>query len=188
MRLYSVALFLHVVGAMLLFITLTVEGITLRYLRRATTADQVQVWGSVAGLTGVIGPISAILVIVPGLYMLATTWGWVAWIATGLVGWLLIVVLGTFIGIRLNRGARTAAGQGLTGRSLEASLGYPLLLALWQTLVAMALGIVFLMTVKPAGGLPALVLVVAAAIGLASGVPQLRRTRSQNTANKESLT
>src|SRR3989442_1753622 len=109
MRLYSVALFLHVVGAMLLFITLTVEGITLRYLRRATTADQVQVWGSVAGLTGVIGPVSAILVIVPGLYMLATTWGWVAWIATGLVGWLLIVVLGTFIGIRLNRGARTPA-------------------------------------------------------------------------------
>ena len=35
MSLYSLALFLHVVGALLLFVTLTVEGVALRLLRRA---------------------------------------------------------------------------------------------------------------------------------------------------------
>ena len=39
MNLYSIALFVHVVGALLLFVTLTVEGVALRLLHRAATPE-----------------------------------------------------------------------------------------------------------------------------------------------------
>jgi hypothetical protein len=42
MTLYSIALFLHVVGALLLFVTLTVEGVALRQLHRAATTEGAQ--------------------------------------------------------------------------------------------------------------------------------------------------
>ena len=54
MTLYSIALFLHIVGAVVLFVLLTVEG-----LRQGTKG---------ARLNRIFGPISALLILVPGLY------------------------------------------------------------------------------------------------------------------------
>ena len=61
MTLYSAALFLHIVGALLLFVLLTVEGFSLRLGMPAARFNQVA------------GPISAMFVLFPGLYMVATT-------------------------------------------------------------------------------------------------------------------
>jgi uncharacterized SAM-binding protein YcdF (DUF218 family) len=55
MSLYSIALFLHIVGALLLFVLLTVEGFSLRQGRSAAAFNQVA------------GPISAVLILVPGI-------------------------------------------------------------------------------------------------------------------------
>src|SRR6478672_7911700 len=100
MTLYSIALFLHIVGALLLFVLLTVEGVT---LRNGTTG---------ARFNRVLGPISALLILVPGLFMVASGAGWQTWVGIGFVSWLLIAVIGTITGITLLRGslsARTAA-------------------------------------------------------------------------------
>ena len=48
MTLYSIALFLHVVGALLLFVTLTVEGVALLQVRRAATAEAAEGAAAVA--------------------------------------------------------------------------------------------------------------------------------------------
>jgi hypothetical protein len=169
MTLYRIALFVHVVGALLLFATLTVEGIGLRSLRRATTIDQARDGSSVARLTRVVGPSSALAILVPGLYMTASTWGWVAWIVMGLAGWLLIAVLGAVSGIRLTAVARAATEQGLAARERDArpQLRDPLFVASWLTRVALALGIVFLMTYKPnlEGALLALAAAAATGVG-----------------------
>ncbi len=151
MTLYRIALFVHVVGALLLFATLTVEGIGLRSLRRATTVDQARDGGSVVGLTRVVGPFSALAILVPGVYMTASTWGWVAWIIVGLAGWLLIAVLGIVNGIRLTAVSRAATEPGLATweRDARPQLRDPLFVASWLTRVALALGIVFLMTYRP---------------------------------------
>jgi hypothetical protein len=57
--LYSAAVFLHVVGAVLLFAALTVEGVSIRSLRRATTGEEVRAWSGAVGMNRVIGPLSA---------------------------------------------------------------------------------------------------------------------------------
>ncbi len=59
MTFYSIALFLHILGAVLLFVLLTVEGVT---MRQGTTG---------ARFNRLFGPISALLILGPGLYMVA---------------------------------------------------------------------------------------------------------------------
>lgn len=83
MTLYSLALFVHIVGALLLFTAFTSEGIALFHLRRSTTSAQVREWEGVAGLARIFGPASVVTILASGLAMMISTWGWVPWIAVG---------------------------------------------------------------------------------------------------------
>src|SRR5690348_17515645 len=91
MNLYSIALFVHVVGAVLVFVLLTVEGVG---LRSGTSAAQ---------LGRTLGPLSALAILVPGFYMAAQT-GWYAWTAAGLGAYAVIAALGAYTGIGVMRG------------------------------------------------------------------------------------
>src|SRR5439155_24589173 len=92
MTVYSIALFLHIVGAVLLFVLLTVEGVT---MGQGTAG---------ARFNRVFGPISALLILVPGVYMVAASAGWSAWVGVGLASWILIAVIGAITGISVLRG------------------------------------------------------------------------------------
>jgi hypothetical protein len=139
MSLYSLALFLHIVGALALFALLTIEGVSLRQGTRPPRISRV------------LGPISGLLVLIPGLYMSATSWGWQGWILVSLVSWLLIAAGGAFTGIRLMRGR-------LDRQTATVS---------WLVRIGVVLGVVFVMTVKPI----AVVAVAAVVTGaLAGGV------------------
>ncbi len=162
MTLYSIALFLHVVGALLLFVTLTVEGIALRQLYRAATTEYAQAAATLLRVNRIVGPLSALGVLVPGLYMTATTWGWVAWIVVALVSYVAIAVLGAVNGIRIQALERSHA--------LLTGIRNPIFLISWLTRVGIALGVVFLMTVKPGAAMAVLAVVVTAAAGAALGV------------------
>jgi len=162
MTLYSIALFLHIVGALLLFVTLTVEGIALRLLRRAVTTEAAQGSAALLRLNRIVGPLSALGVLIPGLYMTATTWGWVPWIVVGLVSWLVIAVLGAVNGVRILALERSQA--------LLTGIRNPIFLISWSTRVGTALGVVFLMTVKPGAAAAVLAVLLAAAVGAALAV------------------
>src|ERR1700682_4628746 len=100
MSLYSIALFLHIVGSLLLFVLLTVEGLALRQGFLA------------AHLNRVLGPISALTILVPGFYMTAAQWGWKGWIVVGVTAWVLIAVGGAATGISLLVGRLSTPGAG----------------------------------------------------------------------------
>ncbi|HYU64579.1 MAG TPA: hypothetical protein VEN12_12435 [Verrucomicrobiae bacterium] len=141
MTLYSAALFLHIVGALLLFVLLTVEGFSLRLGMPAARFNQVA------------GPISAVFVLFPGLYMVATTWGWKGWIAVGIASWVLIAVLGAITGVSVLRGRISVRTASLS----------------WSIRVGLATGVVFIMTVKPDLVLATLAVLAGALLGLAAG-------------------
>ena len=163
---YSVALFVHIIGALLLGTAFTVEGIGVFRLRRATTSAQVREWEGVTGLGRVFGPASVVAILASGLYMMVASWGWVPWIAVGLFAWVLIAVLGAVNGIRLTgivgrAGRDEAAIIALRGRSFVVS---------WMARVGIAVGVVFLMTNKPGLLWAVLAVLIAAALGAALGV------------------
>jgi hypothetical protein len=150
MSVYSISLFVHIVGALLLVVLLTIEGIALRQ-------------GFIAArLNRVLGPISAVTILVPGLYMTASQWGWKGWIAVGIAAWVLIAVAGAVTGISL-----------LAGR-----ISVPTAAASWAIRVGLAVGVTFIMTVKPDLFVSAVAVVFGAAIGGAAGLAGVRRLRS----------
>ena len=174
MILYPIALFLHVVGALLLFVTLTVEGVALRQLRRAMTADAAQGGAAMLRVNRIVGPLSALGVLIPGLYMTATSWGWVAWILVALISWLLIAVLGAVNGIRIVGLERT--------QLLLTEIRKPIFFISWLTRVGMAIGVIFLMTVKPGAVGAVLAILIATAAGAALGMVLSRARQSAQVA------
>jgi hypothetical protein len=170
MTLYSIALFLHVIGALLLFVTLTVEGVALRQLHRAVSTEAVQGAVAMLRLNRIVGPLSALGVLIPGLYMTTTSWGWVAWIVVALVSWVVIAVLGAVNGIRILALERSQA--------LPTGIRNPVFQISWLTRVGIASGVVFLMTVKPGAVAAVLAILISAAAGTALGIGLWKRRRT----------
>src|SRR5215831_6260144 len=133
MTLYSAALFVHIVGALLLFTAVTLEGIGLRQMRRASTPEHVREAAGIAGLARMVGPASLVGIAVPGLYMTVTSWGWVPWILVGLASWLLVGVSGAMNGIRLASIGRVAASSDeLLPAELGTRIGLAASLPTWR--------------------------------------------------------
>lgn len=141
MNLYSIALFAHIVGAILVFVLLTIEGLGLRF------------GFEYAQLNRILGPPSALLILVPGLYMMAAQWGWAGWIVTGIAAYVLIAGVGAYTGISVMRGR----------------MGRPAAVVSWLARIGMALGVAFVMTVKPSLAVSVTAVLVGVALGAAAG-------------------
>jgi hypothetical protein len=150
-----------------------VEGLALRLLSRAAVAEAAKGATAMLRLNRVVGPLSALGVLIPGLYMTATSWGWVPWIVVALVSWLVIAVLGAVNGIRIVALERSDA--------LLTGIRNPLFVISWITRLGIAMGVIFLMTVKPGGIAAVLVVLIAAAAGAALGLAVSKRRQMPDT-------
>jgi hypothetical protein len=120
----------------------------IRLLRRATTGHEATASIAMFRVNRVIGSLSALGILVPGLYMTACR-GWAPWIVVGLATWALILVLGAANGIRMVAvGRRLPTDGGPISADLQARLRDPIAVVSWWTGAGMAFGIVFLMTVR----------------------------------------
>ena len=184
MNTYSIALFLHILGALGFFIAIGVEWMSLRHLRRATRVEQVQEWLRISNEMARLGMIAMLVLLAAGIYMMAITWGDVAWI---------IVALGSLVPMSVFATAVTrprmaaiqqyaAAEHGTISLTSYQLLHHPLLWISMQIRVAIALGIVFLMTVKPGWSGSLLTVGLAILLGLASSLPIVRRARAETAA------
>jgi hypothetical protein len=179
MSYYSIALFLHIVGVLGLFVALGLEWTGLWQLRGVTTAEQVRAWLRSSKNARRFGMVAMLTILISGASMMATVWGPVAWIAVSLGVLILMVVLA----VALSGPRMAAIGRALTtekgpvSHTLQSLVNHPFLWISIQTRVAIALGVVFLKTSKPdlAGSL--ITIGVAIALGLAAALPMPRRER-----------
>ena len=178
---YSIALFLHVAGALGFFVVLGLEWIGLSQLRRARLAEEARAILGTVKSADRLGFISMPTTIITGIYMLLTAWGWVPWIVVVLGALVLEIVL--FVVLAKPRMA--AIEQALAGETEFISHTFhnlvndPILWISIQTRVAIILGIVFLKIAKPniIGSLVTIGLAII--LGLASALPALRHKRVQ---------
>jgi hypothetical protein len=177
MPLYQLALFLHILGAFGLIASLAVEAVALRGLRAAGTAEQARPWLFTMRGIRIMAPASIGLILVMGLYLMASEWGWRGWIICGLVGLLLIGIIGGVLtGTRMARlGPALSPAQGPLTDQMLAMLRDPVLVLSSRLRIALVVAVLFLMSVKPSpiGS----VVVVAAAIVLGLAWTQLPGTR-----------
>jgi hypothetical protein len=180
---YHLALFLHILGAFGLIAAITLEAIGLRGLRQATRREEALVWlGISRNLVMRLAPASLALILVTGLYMMATAWGWQGWILSGLTGLVLLAVVGALgTGMRMAR-IGPAIGQAPAGSvsdGLRRTLRDPILLASLGTRLAIVLGVAFVMTVKPSGVVALVVVLLAATVGLLVSQVSIRRSSNE---------
>ena len=186
MSIYNIVLFLHVSGAIGYFVGMGTWLFGFAALRRAQRVEQVR---ALTNLTGRLGPlfgISVLLILVTGLYMAITAWGFqTGWIPVALVSLILIAPLGTaIIEPRRRTIARLAqeAPDGPLPQELEQRIHDPILGTALQTVTILLLGIVFLMTAKPELIGSLIVMAVALVLGLASGLLFSRATHTRQLA------
>lgn len=188
---YVIALFLHVSGAIGIWITLGIWLFGLSALRRARRVEQVR---ALAWLIVVATPtmlLSLAVLGIAGFYMALTTWGLQTdWIAVSLGSMLLIGPIGAFVlDARMHTILDQAreASDGLIPDDLAARIRDPLLAIGARTMASMLLGVVFLMTTKPTLLFALLNMAGTLGIGLLSSLPSVwlmyRSARRRGTSN-----
>ena len=103
---YSISVFLHIVGALALFAGIGLEQVSLFNLRRASTAAQARDWLAVLRNLRRIDAPSGITILATGLYMVFARWGHQAWIGLAILGMVAMAILS--IGVT-SRHAKAAA-------------------------------------------------------------------------------
>jgi hypothetical protein len=119
--------------------------------------------------------LSVLLIGLAGFHMALTTWGLqTPWIAVALVSFVLMAPIGPFVLDLRMRTIIAMAGETPDGPlpdALDKRIHDPILGTAAQTLATVLLSIVFLMTNKPTLTTAIMVMVIALACGLLSGVP-----------------
>lgn len=173
---FSIALFLHIVGAMGFFAALSLEWTGLRQIRSAILPEQARTWMGILRSTNKVGFPSMLTTVITGLYMVLNGLGWVLWILVVLGALLLVIMLS----VVLTKPRMAAIGQALAmekgpvSQSFHNLVNHPILWISIQTRVAMALGIVFLKIATPDLSGALLTMGVAIVLGIASALPMLR--------------
>ncbi len=183
MTAYSIALFVHVTGAIGYFVALGLEWTGLRQIRSTVSAPQAREWlGRLANVRK-LAFASMLSAVITGIYMMQT-WGGLPWaiVTVGALG-LLILLTAVVAGPRMAALGRALGSEQPEPHAFQNLASHPLLRISLQTRVAIALGIVFLKSAKP--DLSGSLIVVGAAVllGLGSALPVGRATAPERSAS-----
>jgi hypothetical protein len=180
MSVYSIAVFLHIVGALGIFAAIGLEWAGLSNLRRASDTAQVREWFRLLAAPRTVAGPSALLVLISGIYMSATRWGPQGWTLVALGGMVLIATVGATVGGRRAAAIAQAlpAEAGPVPPMLRERLNDPALTLSLRARTALLLGIVFLMTVRPSWGGALAVMGIALLLGIAASRPALGASRN----------
>lgn len=184
MTLYPYALFLHVVGVLGLFIAIGLEVAVSFRLRAAQTTAQLREWIAINRVIEKILPASAVLILISGLFMLFTAWGWShAWIDLSLGLLVALGILGPAINGPRMKAIQSGVAMAPDGEipvSLQKCIADPVLRAYALIPGFMALGAVSLMTLKLDWLSSGIAMVVALILGIIAG--QLSRRTPRKAA------
>lgn len=172
--LHLVMLFLHVTSAMGVVAGLGIEGFGIGQLRAARTADDVRRALTGSRLVQRVAGLSLLAAIVTGIYLATVYWSWRgAWMGMAFLTIVLMALVGGFMTGRPTLRVLRATGDTLAPAAIAALQGR--LTMSYAIRLGLFLGIVFLMTTKPAAGPTALLVVVIAGVGGAlAGLPARR--------------
>jgi hypothetical protein len=149
--LYTISLYLHITGALVLFSAIGIEWMCLTNLRKCESRENIRTWLNHSSVLRKFFSTAFFLLLIPGLYMMFDIWQNAAFAIIGIIGLLVLSISGGAVS-----GKRLAAIGKAAAKSEAESPTFELLLKVkdkffWNSFLirtCVALGIVFLMTVK----------------------------------------
>jgi hypothetical protein len=152
MTLYPYTLLLHIVGVIGLFIAISLELAVVSRLRAAKTTTQVHEWLILSRVIDLVLPVSAVFILISGLVLTFTVWGWGhAWIELSLGLLVLLGILGPVINGPRMKAIQVAAQAAPVGEipiALRKAIANPVLRAYVPIPGLLALGVVIMMVLK----------------------------------------
>jgi len=183
MSLYPLVLFLHVSGAIGIFVSLGIWLFGLAALRRARRVEQVRALAWLIIIASPLIVLSVLLLGLTGFEMALSTWGLsTPWIIVSLASVVLIGPIGAFVldpRIRTIMAMTREVPDGPLPDTLSKRTHDPIVVTATSTLATMLLGIVFLMTSKPELFTSILVMSIALSLGLIISLLFWYATRSR---------
>lgn len=171
--LYNVVLFFHVVGAVIIFMAIAILALSMLSMISSKDTESIKRWSGIAVKIDALFPLSTLLILVPAIYLVFADWGWTtAWINVSLVVLVGNSILGPMINLRRLKKVLTAAEAETDNVASGELMNKVRDRILWSSVSSMSMltvGIVFLMTVKPAllGSLMTMAIAIAVGVGLA---------------------
>ncbi|MGO1059527.1 DUF2269 family protein [Planococcus sp. FY231025] len=189
--LYNVVLFLHILGAVIMFMAIAILALAMLSLLQSKDTENVKRWSGLAVKTDGLFPMSTLLILAPALYLVFSTWGWgTAWINVSLATLLGTSFLGPVINLRRLKGILAAAEAETEAVPSVGLMNKVRDRVLWNSVSVMSMlvvGILFLMAVKLAlvGSLITMVIAVAAGFALSNVI--LAKTRQETSTDTVSF-
>lgn len=183
MTLYPLLLFLHIAAAVVLFMAIGIELVSVMRMRRMHRSEQLREILDLVASTRALAPLSACLVLAAGSSLCLLRWSFsLPWIDVSLGVFLLTAFTGvTITGRRLARMHRWAHEHpdGSLSHSFTRHIDDPILVTTLCTTMSLLLSVLFLMTTKPL--LPGSLAVVFVGMLVGAGVSMpLWRTHQEN--------
>ncbi len=144
-----VVLFFHILGATGLFLGLGIEGITLKFLSRASTTEQVLGLGPSFKLLRITFSISALLLLLSGIYMAESAWGWTSWVIIGLILLVALSGAGSMGGKKIAESMKALSDStGSLSSEFREKISASFLHKSYKIRILLVIGIIFIMTLQ----------------------------------------
>jgi hypothetical protein len=169
MNVISVVLFLHLAGALALFIGYGIEWTASSLFRNAPSVEQVRAWLRVFKVSPPLAGAGLGVLLLSGGYLASISGAMKqGWIPATLIGIFLALALGMGLILPRMKAIRSAlpSGNEPLPAALRSRLADPILLTAIRVRVLLATGIVYLMAAKPPVVSSLVVLAIAAVLGV----------------------
>lgn len=180
---YALALFLHIIGAIGIFLGLGMEGLVLKHLGYAETNLQALKWGDSMKLMRIVFAISSLLLLIPGIYMEEAVWGWTAWVIIGLV---LLAVLSAAGSMNAKKAAVNVFSLSKNNdpipEEIKSKLRDPMLLRSYKMRLPIAAGIIYIMTLKPGWTGSIVTIIISIIMGILINLPAAEKSKELESA------
>jgi hypothetical protein len=172
MTVYIVVLYLHLAGALFLFMAFGVEWVIQGRVRSCASLEEAKPWLMAGKTVPLLGAIGGIGVFIPGLFLAAHEKLWdAAWIQAAITASIVIALLGVaFTGPRMRALGKLAMAGGQAAADASGRLRDPLVFYSLRVRAALGLGVLYLMAAKPDLMTTLITMGVAVIVGIAAGV------------------
>lgn len=176
MSLYSIALFLHIIGAAGMIAGLGIEGIVYSNLKNAEKVRQATSQGNAMKIMRIVFGVSAILLLLPGIYLVISTWGWNAWVIIGLILLVSLSGFGSATGKKIGMAVGSLRGsEESINPEVKKRIANPSIMKSYKIKLTLAMGIIFIMTVKPDWTVSIISIAVSVLLGLLLNMPSKQK-------------
>lgn len=147
---YSIALFLHITGALMLFASISIEWLCVINMRNSTVVETIKESIFNYSRLTAINLTAMILILIPGIYMMAVVWKNASWISIAFIGIILLAVVGGAVtGRKMKIIKKIMSKENNISPLLRSLLNDNSLMLSIKMRTTISLGIIFLMAVKP---------------------------------------